>query len=191
MDKRKRSLMVINGRLPTISLYPKTGQLNVFPIPISFAPAIPYKGVEDIRFTPGWVKPATDDYWTYAFLWYLDGSLTMNAPLIAKNVKHYYTGLLKVNTDASKTAATKQQPVTTSFWKITTAKNDLETYSGSITMTDYMSGKPITLNCMIHLQFCKEENKTIIFHELSPKPFTHKNWEQLNQLWSDFVCKKS
>ena len=27
-----------------------------FLIPISFAPTIPYKGVEDIRFTPGWAK---------------------------------------------------------------------------------------------------------------------------------------
>ena len=27
-----------------------------FLIPISFAPSISYKGVEDIRFTPGWAK---------------------------------------------------------------------------------------------------------------------------------------
>lgn len=170
---------------------PKDWTIERFPIPISFAPAIPYKGVEDIRFTPGWAKPATEEYWTYAFLWYLEGPLTMNTQLIAKNLKHYYTGLLKVNTDPSKAPAIKQVPVTTSFKKITTAKNDLETYSGIITMTDYMSGKPITLNCIIHLKYCKEENKTILFHELSPQPFTHKNWEQLNQLWADFVCKKS
>ena len=27
-----------------------------FSIPIGFAPSIPYTGVEDIRFTPGWAK---------------------------------------------------------------------------------------------------------------------------------------
>ena len=27
-----------------------------FLIPISFAPSIPYKGIEDIRFAPGWAK---------------------------------------------------------------------------------------------------------------------------------------
>ena len=44
-----------------------------FPIPIDFAPQIPYKGVEDIRFSPGWGNAFTDEYWTYCFLWYLDG----------------------------------------------------------------------------------------------------------------------
>ena len=31
-----------------------------FLIPISFAPSIPYKGVEDIRFTPGWAKKSNE-----------------------------------------------------------------------------------------------------------------------------------
>ena len=39
-----------------------------FLIPIEFAPSIPYKGVEDIRFTPGWGNAKTDECWTYCFL---------------------------------------------------------------------------------------------------------------------------
>lgn len=169
---------------------PKDWTIERFLIPISFAPQISYKGVEDIRFTPGWAKPASEEYWTYAFLWYLDGSVKMRAQTITENLKNYYTGLLKVNTDASKVDIEKLPPVTTSFKKMATAKNDLETYSGTVNMTDYMSRKPITLNCIVHLKFCKEENKTIIFYELSPKPFNHKNWAQLNQLWLDFTCEK-
>lgn len=169
---------------------PKDWTIERFLVPISFAPQIPYKGVEDIRFTPGWAKPASEEYWTYAFLWYLDGSVNMSTQTITENLKHYYTGLLKVNTDPSKVDIEKLPPVTTSFKKITTAKNDLETYSGTVNMTDYMSRKPITLNCIVHLTFCKEENKTIIFHALSPKSFSHQNWAQLNQLWLGFSCKK-
>lgn len=169
---------------------PKDWTIERFLVPISFAPQIPYKGVEDIRFTSGWAKPETEEYWTYAFLWYLDGTIKMNTQTITENLKNYYTGLLKVNTDPSKVDIEKLPPVATSFKQIATAKNDLETYSGTVSMTDYMSRKPITLNCIIHLKFCKEENKTIIFHELSPKPFGHKNWDLLNQLWMDFTCKK-
>ncbi len=51
---------------------PKDWTIERFLITISFAPQISYKGVEDIRFTPGWGKVDSDEYWTYAFLWYLD-----------------------------------------------------------------------------------------------------------------------
>ena len=169
---------------------PKDWTIERFLIPISFAPQIPYKGVEDIRFTPGWGKVDSDEYWTYAFLWYLDGSPKMDTEIIAGNLKTYYTGLIKSNTDSAKAAAEKLIPVITSFKKAATDKIDLETYTGSIEMTDYMQRKPITLNCIVHLKTCREENKTILFYELSPKPFTHINWFGLNKLWSDFKCKK-
>ena len=53
-----------------------------------------------------------------------------------------------------------------------------------------MQQQPMTLNCTAHLRSCPEENKTIIFYELSPKPVTHNNWKKLDQLWLDFTCKK-
>src|SRR5436189_3647136 len=72
---------------------PKDWTIERFPIPISFAPQILYAGVEDIRFTPGWAKVKSDEYWSYAFLWYLDGEIKMNAGMIDSNLKAYYTGL--------------------------------------------------------------------------------------------------
>ena len=169
---------------------PKDWGIERFLVPISFAPQISYKGVEDIRFTPGWAKRESDEYWIYVFLWYLDSTPKTDAKIIAENLKAYYTGLFKVNTDSTKVPAEKLVPVSTVFKKITTYKDDLETYTGTIEMTDYMQIKPITLNCIVHLKSCKEENKTILFYELSPKPFTHNNWVNLNQLWLDFKCKK-
>lgn len=168
---------------------PKGWTIERFLIPISFAPQIPYKGVEDIRFAPGWADQKSDEYWTYAFLWYLDGSPETNAAIIADNLKAYYTGLIKINTDSSRAAA-QRLPVATSFKKAPTGKGDLATYTGTVKMIDYMQQKPITLNCIVRLKFCKDENKTMVFHELSPKPFTHNNWAALDQLWSDFKCKK-
>jgi hypothetical protein len=170
---------------------PKDWNFERFLIPIGFAPEIPYKGVEDIRFTPGWAKRTSDEYWTYAFLWWLDGSPKIDAQIVATNLKAYYTGLYKANSDSVQTATENPVPAVTSFKKIPTAKGDLETYSGTIEMMDYMQRKPITLNCRVHLASCREENKSIIFYELSPKPFTHNNWTNLSQLWLNFKCKKS
>ena len=39
---------------------------------------IKYSGVEDIRFAPGWGNAKSNEYWTYAFLWYLDGTVIIN-----------------------------------------------------------------------------------------------------------------
>jgi hypothetical protein len=172
--------------LPT----PKDWGLERFLIPINFAPSITYKGVEDVRFTPGWAKATSDEYWSYAFLWYLDGSVKTNKKIIAKNLKAYYTGLFNINTESARKASVKLIPTTAVFKKTITDKGDVATFSGTIEMMDYLQVKPITLNCIVHLKHCADDNKTIIFYELSPQPFTHNIWERLNQLWLDFRCKK-
>lgn len=170
---------------------PKDWTIERFLIPISFAPQIPYTGIEDIRFAPGWGNVKSDEYWTYAFLWHLDAPPETDAEIIAENLKVYYTGLIKSNTDSARTAIEKIIPVTATFTKTPTDKGDKETYTGTIGMIDYMQRKPIILNCIVHLKVCPEGNKTILFYELSPKPFTHSNWISLNQLWADFRCKNA
>ncbi len=170
---------------------PQGWTIERFLIPISFAPQIPYKGVEDIRFTPGWSKVASDEYWTYAFLWYLDGEPKIDANIIAANLKAYYTGLIEVNSNGQKGPAGEMTPVKTSFTVSGKGDKDLNTYRGTITMMDYMQQKPITLNCIVHLKVCKDDNKTIIFYALSPKDAKHNNWQALEQLWKDFRCNKT
>jgi hypothetical protein len=157
-----------------------------FLIPISFAPSINYKGVEDIRFAAGWANIKSDEYWTYAFLWWLDGTQNFDAAIMESNLKAYYGGLAKANN----VPAEKQLPVKTSFKETKTDIGDLKTFSGSIEMVNYLTQKQITLNAMVHVRTCPEENKTIVFYQLSPKEFTHSNWSALNKLWQDFKCKK-
>ena len=161
---------------------PKGWTIERFLIPISFAPQIPYKGVEDIRFTPGWGKATSDEYWSYAFLWYLDGDIKMNAATLNNNLKAYYTGLVKSNGRV----LPRIIPVVTSFKETRKDKGDLQTYVGTIQMTDYMAQAPILLNCKAHLKACPEENKTFIFYELSPQPLAHSIWKSLDKLWVDF-----
>jgi hypothetical protein len=83
---------------PTYTLATPDGwNIERFGIPIDFAPSIPYKGVEDIRFTPGWSDPNANDYWSYAFLWYLEGTPETNPQIIEKNLTAYYNGLVGRN----------------------------------------------------------------------------------------------
>lgn len=176
--------------LPT----PKDWGIERFLIPISFAPEIGGKGVEDIRFSPGWAKVKSEEYWSYAFLWYLEGGGShaemdkLDSKGIEINLKAYYTGLVRAN--GSKIPADKVIPVVTTFKESNQDKGDLKTYVGTISMTDYMSQRAIVLNCRVHLKNCAGSNRTFVFYELSPQSFSHNIWQSLDQLWLDFKCEK-
>jgi len=171
--------------------FPKGWDVERFLIPIEFAPSIPYKGVEDIRFAPGWGNAKSDEYWTYAFLWYLDDKPEMTAKIVEDNLKAYYTGLIGRNITPRKIPADKIFPVKTEIKATKTTPGDISTFSGTIYMLDYMEQKPITLNCTVHVKTCSEKNKTFIFNEISPKPYSDSIWTSLNQLWTNFGCDKA
>ncbi len=146
---------------------PKGWTTELFMIPISFAPSIPYKGVEDIRFTPGWGNAQSNEYWAYAFLWSLEGTPEINAEIIQRNLSAYYAGLIASNIESRKILAEKIFPPKVAIEKTKTDAGDIETFSGSIYMFDYMQQKPVTLHCMIHLKSCSDKNRTFLFHEIS------------------------
>ena len=171
--------------------FPKGWDVERFLIPIEFAPSIPYKGVEDIRFTAGWSNAKSEEYWTYAFLWYLDSKPEITAEIIADNLKAYYTGLVGRNIAPRKIPADKIFPVRTEIKKIKTDAGDLKTFQGTIYMLDYMEQKPITLNCIVHLKSCPEKNNGFVFTEISPKLYSDKVWQSLNRLWTNFNCNKT
>jgi hypothetical protein len=155
-----------------------------FQFPISFAPQIPYIGIEELRFKPGWGKSESDDYWTYAFLWCLDGFEKTNSTIIEKNLNIYYSGLVKV----MKSDSSVFNSVKSVIKKVKTQKGDSKTFQGLIYSFDYMANKPITLYCKVHLKMCEGKNKTYLFYEISPKPFNELIWQGIDALWTDFKC---
>ncbi len=159
-----------------------------FSLPPDFAPQITYKGIEDIRFTPGWGDIKSDEHWTYSFLWWLEGSPKIDIVILQANVKAYYSGLVSRNITG--VPANKLVPTTTIVKKITTAPGDTETFHATIHMLDYHTQQPITLNCSIHVKECRDQKHTPIYFEVSPKPFTHPVWKKLSQIRDSFDCKK-
>jgi hypothetical protein len=167
---------------------PQNWGIERFLIPISFAPSITYKGVEDIRFMPGWAKKETVEYWSYAFLWYLDGEVKPDEETVKKNLVAYYTGLLYANADSAraKTITTASATVR----KIAVDKKSESSFAATVNTLDFLTWQPITLYLRIYTLSCKEENKTFIFHEVSPKQHNDDVWPKLNALWRSLRCKK-
>lgn len=162
-----------------------------FAIPIEFAPSIPYKGVEDLRFAPGWSDPRSHEYWSYAFLWYLEGKPEIDPKITEKNLAAYYAGLVGRNIEQRKIPAEKLVPLKATIKKTTTVEGDLQTFSGTVHMLDYMEQKPMTLNCIVHVKACPDKDHTFVFYEISPQPLTGTVWKDLHQLWTTFACDKA
>ncbi|MBD2705670.1 hypothetical protein IC229_33995 [Spirosoma sp. BT702] len=161
-----------------------------FPIPIDFAPQISYKGIEDLRFAPGWAKQSSPDYWSYAFLWWLEGRPQINAASLQKDLTAYYSGLVGRNIVDRHIMVRKETPTNVSIRKLPKSASGDDMYEGTITMLDYMAQKPITLNCVIHVTSCRKYDRTGVLFELSPKPTEHANWQKLHSVQSSFVCSK-
>ncbi len=169
---------------------PKDWTFERFLVPPSFASTIQYKGVEDIRFAPGWSKIESNEYWSYAFLWFLDDAKEFDSKTLENNLTAYYIGLFNINTDKSKIDTSKLIQVKVSINSKKVENKDHKTFEGVVKMNDYMTKKPISLNLIIHIKFCEEQNKTFAFFELSPKTYSDNVWNGLNQLWLNFKCIK-
>jgi hypothetical protein len=161
-----------------------------FQFPIEFATAIPYKGIEDVRFAPGWGDKNSAEYWSYCFLWWLDGDPQINLNDLEEDLKMYYTGLVGRNIPIRKIPPEKLVPVHVALKKVKQAPNDLETYSGTVNMLDYFLQKPMILNAVVHVRNCPEKNRKVLFFEISPKPETDLVWISMNSIFSEFRCFK-
>jgi len=152
----------------------------------AFAPQVPFTGIEDIRYTPGWGNTKSEQYWSYGFLWCLDESPKISAEMIEKNLTVYYSELFASNVQQQNIPARKILPVKTWITELARENDDEKTYYGAIAMLDFMVQKPISLNCVVHVKTSLEQHKTFLFFEVSPQPLQDKVWKSLDQLWQDF-----
>jgi hypothetical protein len=67
---------------------------ETIPFPLDFAPSLKYKGVEEIRFAPGFGKPDKRDYFTYAFVWVIEADEVPSAEQLAQDLEVYFDGLM-------------------------------------------------------------------------------------------------
>ncbi len=62
--------------------------------PLDFAPALAHRGVEELRFAPGFFDPHAGGYWSYAFAWQLDDAAALDADALAGELVAYFRGLV-------------------------------------------------------------------------------------------------
>lgn len=159
---------------------------EVFQFPLSFAPQLKYKGVEEARFPKDWARKDSVMFWSYAFAWQLQTTHALSKAELENNLRFYFDGLMSAVSQLpeGKLPATsvllQQQAQTNSYLK------------GTVTIYDAFTLKaPLLLHLTIEQQFCTKSKTALLLFRFSPKPPEHFVWQQLNTMKiPDAVLKK-
>jgi hypothetical protein len=101
-------------------------------LPPRFAPGLPLQGGETTREPPGMYEPTSDQFFSYAFLWRLDGNPVLDSDNLRSDITTYYQGLCGA---ATVTLAA------TSATALPSARAPVATFSGTLE-TGYCFGRP-------------------------------------------------
>lgn len=162
--------------------------------PLGFAKDLDHKGVEDLRFAPGMFKPEAPDYFSYAFLMWLDGSVPFDAKSIEKDLLKYYKGLCgavassrKLDLDLSKITV----KVVRQEKKGRLGGEDADVSHAQIDWYDpFTTGKPLTLHLELWTRPADDGKRSCLLAIASPKEKTAPIWESLRKIQAGFTCPK-
>ncbi|MEM6720309.1 MAG: hypothetical protein AAF611_13370 [Bacteroidota bacterium] len=149
---------------------------EILPMPLSFAPQIPLKGVEEVRFSKGWAQKDSDTFWTYAFVWNVNLNEMLTTKTLELYMQYYFDGLMGVvNKDKSKTV-----PKTIALFLKEDDTKETAHFIGKIQLYDAFHTKDMTtLNCSVRQVYCAEKQKSFVLFHFSPQEFAHATWDEL------------
>ena len=158
-----------------------------FPPP--FAPNVKLTGVEEIRFMPGWGVAGAYDYWSLAYLFWLDAGQKVDAPVLKEMIGTYYDGLIVNGGGGGPRNIPKEKifPTRVSIQQVKTEDGDVGTWTGTVDMLDYKIVKPMRLNFMAHVK-TGDGKHFPVFLELSPKGLDDPIWKELEGPERNFRC---
>lgn len=162
---------------------PEGWRTETISFPLGFAPEIEYEGFEELRFAPGMFDETKEDYWTYAFVWWIPAGAKLNAETLTRDLPVYFRGLANAVAesrgfevgDADFTAAIKATE---------------DGFRGKANAFDvFATREPVVLNLIVDVINCGEQGQTAAFFQLSPQSTEHDVWHELAEIRLGFLCK--
>ena len=143
---------------------------EIFKFPIRFAQELKYKGIEEAQFPKGWSQKDSPNFWSYVFVWDIEGNCVNSEKELEADLKTYFDGLMN------------SQNATAQFVEKESSTNS-KRYVGKVSFFDNLRTKEdITLNVRVEKQYCKQKDTSIIVFRFSPKEFNHKVWNTLEKV---------
>jgi hypothetical protein len=174
--------------LPFAWPIPVGWKAETIPFPLGFAPALPYVGVEELRFAPGMFSAGSDEFWTYAFVWWLHGDVAFDAATLNADLASYFGGLsLAVETRESfdphdAAAVAKLSPADSE-------ETGHARWVGTVSVYDaFVTHARIELDLDVRVFRCAAQDRTVALFTVSPQPEGHAVWTHLAALRDTFRC---
>ncbi len=180
------SILSFGQEHQTVLSAPDNWKSEIIPFPLGFAQEIDFVGFEDLRFAPEWNDSSSQQFWTYAFVWYIDKGPAMNEKTLTEYFNLYYDGLMGVNESRNKNNADAKKLDKTLCLFIKTADG----FSGKMRVYDRFFTKDyMMLNIEVRETFCSKTNKQIVRCDISPKDFGHEVWDKFDGVKLDVICE--
>ena len=168
---------------PEILKEPVNWQFERFMLPPSFAPGLNYKGVEELRFSPGMFKKDSADYFTYAFISRFDSMTDISM----QQVRDYYLGYFRGLCAA--TARDRKLVIDTTAISVDIEKKKDAgiIYAAKIQLFGvFADGARVKLNSEIKVVKDVMRSKVYLMAVSSPQPKTATIWQTLYYLLRNY-----
>ncbi len=149
---------------------------ETIPFPLDFAPELPFRGVEELRFAPGFFQPASATYWSYDFAWWLEDVPALDARVLSDALGTYFRGL------AQAVGGTKYAFDPARFRAELQREHDEqgEFLAGDVASYDpFVTGAPIVLHVEVRARHAPGSTRGALLFLVTPRPAGDPVWAEL------------
>ena len=172
---------------------PKGWRQEKIKLPPPFAKNMQLKGLEDLWFSPGMFSKDSDSFFSYVFVFIVDGSDVFSEKVIQQEILIYYQGLAKAVARDAEVDVSKFEFKLEKSKKIgSTPKNakDVVQYSASLKWLEpFVTKKSQELKLEIQSFSIPGTEKSYLFVSASPQPAEAKIWETMREIRKSLVNK--
>jgi hypothetical protein len=176
-----------NEPLPTGIEWPVASgwKQETIPFPLDFAPAIAHRGVEELRFAPGFFDDKATGWWSYVFAWLLEDDVPADPAALSAELERYFAGLSqsvaserKLKLDAQRIKAHLE------------ADPARRIVRGTIALFDvFGDGRPVMLNVEARRFPCSKAKRHVLQVTTSPRARPDPIWTRLDEQGSALRCR--
>ena len=163
-------------------------------LPPGFAPDMKLQGSEHIRFAPGMMKPESDSFFSYAFVFELQPQPVLTESVVKDEFLKYYRGLCKAVLngklpDVDPSGFTLELQRVKSNAKPSSDEKAADTptqYTGTLDWVEpFTTKKPQKLN--LEIRTWARNDRNYIFACVSPQAPDTVIWKQLHTIRDDYL----
>jgi hypothetical protein len=162
-------------------------------LPPGFAPDMKWKGEEHIRFAPGMMKPASDSFFSYAFVFELEAKPALTDAVVKEEFLKYYRGLCTAVLNG-KLPDVDPSKFTLELERVKPDAKDEKSadapirYTGTLDWVEpFATKKPQKLN--LEIQTWSRDGHNYLFACVSPQARERAIWKQLRTIRDDYLKK--